>query len=202
MKNFLLKYHLEAYSVLVFLIAAMGLAGVYELTLPRKLVLIIFVIGVFHEWEEKRWPGGFFENLGRMWGWDMEKVDLRAPGQWVVYAWFVIAGIPMIFDESLGLALAPMVLGIFEAFIHTAGGKLAELKGPYFPGIVTAWIMGIASVYCIIVLNQNYDLTGRDVAVGIVCMIVILGGLQVLVQKSANHSVPKMIKNMRARFKH
>lgn len=64
MKNFLLKYHLEMYSIIVAIIAGLGMMNIYEMTDTRKLVLLIMVIGVFHEWEEKRWPGGgFFEAL-------------------------------------------------------------------------------------------------------------------------------------------
>lgn len=60
MKNFLLKYHLEMYSIIVAIIAGLGMMNIYEMTDTRKLVLLIMVIGVFHEWEEKRWPGGIF----------------------------------------------------------------------------------------------------------------------------------------------
>lgn len=60
MKNFILKFHLELYTVLVFIITLLGFLGAYELTDNRKLLLLIIIIGVFHEYEEKKYPGGFF----------------------------------------------------------------------------------------------------------------------------------------------
>lgn len=197
MRKFMLKYHLEVYSVITAIIILLGVITVYELSDTRKIVLLIMGIGVFHEWEEKRWPGGFFEALGKVWGWDMETVDLRAPGQWVVYAWFVIVGVPLIFDHVIGLVLAPIFLGIFEAIVHTAGGKLAKLKGPYYPGVVTAWVMGIASVFGIVTLCKKYPVSGIDCLTGVIFMMAVLGGLQFLVQKSAGSSIRTMMKHMR-----
>ena len=199
MKNFVLKYHLEAYTLFAALITVLGFFNIYTLTSNRKLILIIIVIGVFHEWEEKRFPGGFFEKLGTIWGWDMNTVDLRKPGQWVIYAWLIIAFIPFIFDNVTGLLLAPLFLGIFEMIIHTAGKKICNIKGWYVPGIITGWLMGIASIYCIVALNKITTITFIDCLIGILCVIVVMVILQVMVQKSANSSIPQMITHMRNR---
>ena len=145
MKKFILNFHLELYTVLVAIITLLGFFDVYELTDNRKLLLPIILIGVIHEYEEKKYPGGFCENLGRIWGWDMENVDFRKTGQWVVYAWLIIAYVPFIFDDVLGLVLAPMFLGVFEMVIHTAGKKICNIKGWYVPGIVTGW--HLSSIY-------------------------------------------------------
>lgn len=201
MRKFLLKFHLEMYTFVVAVIILLGVLNVYEVTLVRKLLLIVLAIGVFHEWEEKRWPGGFFETVGTVWGWDVEKVDMRAPGQWVVYAWLVIVGIPLIFDDFEGLALAPIFLSVFEAVIHTAGRKITQTKGVYFPGIITAWIIGIAGVYCIVVLSQNNMITAIDCVVGIVFLVVVFISLQALIQKSAGSSIPEMLSTMKNRRK-
>ncbi|MBR4397558.1 MAG: HXXEE domain-containing protein, partial [Methanobrevibacter sp.] len=107
------------------------------------MLLVIMGIGLFHEWEEKRIPGGFFETVGVVWGWDIDNVDMRKPGRWVVYAWIIIIFIPLIFDNVIGLALAPMFLGVFELLIHSMGRFITKTKRIYFPGIITAWIMGI-----------------------------------------------------------
>lgn len=200
MKEYILKFHLEMYAVFVFIVTLLGFLGVYHLSDNRKMLLLIIVIGVFHEYEEKRFPGGFFENLGKIWGWNMETVDFRKPGQWVVYAWLVIAYIPYVFDDVLGLVLAPMFLGIFEMVIHTAGKKICNIRGWYVPGIVTGWIMGIASVYNIYMLSTTYTITFTDCVIGILCVVFIMGLLQVLVQKSANYSVPQMIAHMRSQL--
>lgn len=127
----------------------------------------------------------------------MEKVDFRKPGQWVVCAWLIIAFVPYIFDDVLALVLAPMFLGIFEMIIHTAGKKICNMKSWYVPGIVTGWLMGIAAIYDIYLLNTLYTITAMDCIIGILCVISIMAFLQVMVQKSANYSIPKMIANMK-----
>lgn len=93
--------------------------------------------------------------------------------------------------------LAPNFLGILEMIIHTAGKKICNIKGWYVPGIVTGWIMGIASIYNIYVLNTLYTITILDYVIGIVFVILVMVLLQVMVQKSANYSISKMIKNMK-----
>lgn len=201
MKHFILKFHLEMYTVLVFFITLLGFLGVYELTDNRKMLLIIILIGVFHEYEEKKFPGGFFENLGKIWGWNMETVDFRKPGQWVVYAWLLIAFVPYVFENVLGLVLAPMFLGVFEMVIHTAGKKICNIKGWYVPGIVTGWLMGIASIYNLYTLSTIYAITFTDCIIGIICVVFIMGILQVMVQKSANYSISKMIAHMKNQLK-
>ncbi len=201
MKNFILKFYLEIYALFVFIVAAAGFSGIYELTANRKKLLLIIVIGVFHEYEEKKFPGGFFENLGIVWGWNMETVDIRKPGQWVVLAWLVIAFIPYIFDNIVGLLLAPVFLGIFEMIIHTAGKKICNISGWYVPGIVTAWAMGVASVYSICLLVGQHIITSADCIIGILCVAFVMAALQILVQKSADYSVPKMIAHMKSHQK-
>lgn len=199
MKKFILNYHIELYTLFVCIVALSGFQGVYEFTQTRKLLLLIIVIGVLHEYEEKKYPGGFFENLGKVWGWDMEHVDLRKPGQWVVCAWLLIAFVPYIFDHVIGLLLAPMFLGVFEMIVHTAGKKICSIKGWYVPGIVTAWIMGIVSIYCIYQLNQIYTITFIDYLIGIVCVALVMITLQIFVQKSAHYSLSQMIAHMKGR---
>ena len=71
------------------------------------------------------------------------------------------------------------------------------MKGWYVPGIVTGWIMGIAAIYSIYVLNTLYTITAADCIIGTLCVIFIMLFLQVMVQKSANYSISKMIANMK-----
>lgn len=49
MKDFILKFHLEMYTILVAIITLLGILDIYDLTANRKLLLLIIVIGVFHE---------------------------------------------------------------------------------------------------------------------------------------------------------
>ena len=165
------------------------------------MLLAIMVIGLLHEWEEKRIPGGFFETVGVVWGWDVDNVDLRKPGQLVVYAWIVIIFIPLIFDNVMGLALAPMFLGVFELIIHNMGRAITKIKKIYLPGLITAWIMGIVSLYCIAVLVLNHMISTEDVLFGVVFFVLVFGCLMSLVQMSAGSSLRRMMGIMKKRMR-
>lgn len=92
-----------------------------------------------------------------------------------------------------------MLLGVFEMVIHTAGKWICSIKGWYTPGIATGWAMGFASIWCIAALAQSVATTGADALVGIVTTAAVLACLQVLVQKSADYSVPQTMAHMRQR---
>ena len=201
MKEHILKFHLEAYSVIVIAMIIYGIIIRDQLTVTQTAVLIMMGIGMLHEWEEKRKPGGFFETLPGPWGWETENLDFRKPAQWVVYAWLVITIIPFFVTSVPGLALAPVYLGIFEAFIHTMGRKLTGLAKKYFPGIVTAWFMAICSVYCLYIIIPSGECHGWDYVIGAIFIIVVFFGLQVCVQKSAGSSIPKMMQIMKTHYK-
>lgn len=176
-----------------------GCINYSDLSVIRKVILIMMAIGMLHEWEEKRWPGGFFETVGKVWGWDTVNIDMRRPGRWVVYAWLVITIIPFALESVPGLALAPVYLGFFEAFIHTLGGKLTKTRGKYFPGIVTAWCMAVASAYCLMLIKTTHACMGGDYLIGAIFILVVFMLLQNLIQLSAGSSMRKMIRTMRNR---
>ena len=56
------------------------------------------------------------------------------------------------------------------------------------------------SIYDIYKLNTLYTLPAMDYIVAALCVIMIMVLLQIMVQKSANYSVPQMIANMKKRF--
>lgn len=199
-RKFLLQYHLELYTAIVLITIIGGILNLYSLSLVRKMLLAIMVIGLLHEWEEKRIPGGFFETVGVVWGWDVDKVDTRKPGLLVVCAWIVFIFIPLIFDNVMGFVLAPMFLGVFELIIHNMGRILTKIKKIYFPGLITAWIMGIFSLYCIAVLALNHMISTEDVLFGAVLFVLVFGCLMSLVQKSAGSTLRRMISIMKKRI--
>ena len=84
----------------------------------------------------------------------------------------VILLIPYTFDEIVVLALVPLVLAIFEGFIHTAGIIIHQLKKPYSPGMITAWIMFGYSIYMISQLNSQLNLSAVTWIVGIILTFV------------------------------
>lgn len=98
------------------------------------------------------------------------------------------------------LLLLIIIIGVFEMIIHTVGMKICNIKGWYVPGIVTGWLMGIAAIYGIYTLNTKYTIVFTDCLIGVLCVVFIMALLQVLIQKAANYSIPKMIRNMKAQL--
>ena len=141
-----------------------------EISVFRKLINLFLIIGVFHEWEEKRFPGGFFELMANKIGIKAEKEIFDRGALIVVLYWIVITAIPYLFDRHAFLLLVPVVLGLFEAFVHTAGIFIHKMKKPYTPGLITAWIMSLASGYTIWYLEANEFVTAVDYLSGVVLM--------------------------------
>lgn len=170
MKKFILKYSLELFTLLVCVLTLVDCIMYAEISVFRKLINLFLIIGVFHEWEEKRFPGGFFELMANKIGIKAEKEIFDRGALIVVLYWIVITAIPYLFDRHAFLLLVPVVLGLFEAFVHTAGIFIHKMKKPYTPGLITAWIMALASGYTIWYLEANDLVTAVDYLSGVVLM--------------------------------
>lgn len=170
MKRIIIKYHLELFTavVLIFTIADGILFS--EISCTRKLVNMFMILGVFHEWEEKRFPGGFYELMAKKFGIKAEKEGLDKAGLMVILYWLVITCMPYVFDQAAFLLFVPAVLGYFEAFIHTAGIFIHKMKRPYTPGLVSAWIMAAGSVYTTVYLKTNGLAGTVDYVLGVLLM--------------------------------
>lgn len=136
-----IKYNLHLLSfaslcVLVYLIVF------WNSLQDMQRALGFFIIAItLHEWEESRFPGGFYELMAKKFNLASvteEKMG-RAHGV-VVLAIVFFAFVPFFFSEVAWLAMVPAVLGIFEAFIHVVGIKIHHLKKPYTPGMATALV--------------------------------------------------------------
>ena len=79
---------------------------------------------------------------------------------------------PFIFDGPISIVLIPLVLALFEGFIHTAGIVIHQLKKPYSPGMITAWIMFIYATVMIRRLNMQIELNTMDWILGIVLFLI------------------------------
>lgn len=170
MKKFIIKYNLELFTVLVLLLTLIDCILYSGISPFRKLINLFLILGVLHEWEEKRFPGGFFELMANKFGIKGEKEIFDRGGLIVVLYWIVITSIPYLFDQHTFLVLVPVVLGFFEAFVHTMGIFIHKMKKPYTPGLITAWIMAFASVYTIWYLESKGLVTAGDYLLGVVLM--------------------------------
>ena len=145
MKRFIFKYHLEIFTAIVLVFTVVDLILFSAISTNRKLINLFMILGILHEWEEKRFPGGFHQLMGKKFGWDLDKADFDKAGVCVVSYWLTITIIPYIFDDIICLLIISIALSVLEAFVHTMGIFLHKMKKPYTPGLVSAWLMLAAS---------------------------------------------------------
>lgn len=178
MKKWLVKYSLEIFSAAVLLFVMAVMLFFPEVSYIRKLTLGFAILAVLHEYEEKRTPGGFFELMAKKFGMNLETTNLDLAGFFVICYWVVLLVLPYIFDSMELFLVMSIALGIFEAFVHTAGIWIHHMKKPYTPGMASAWLMAAMSIYSICYLNNHTDVTGTDYLIGTVLMVVGFALLQ------------------------
>jgi hypothetical protein len=126
-----------------------------SLAIIQKIIIIATCIVTLHEWEEQRFPGGFFDVMSRIWQIDLSNIDLHdmyaKPDIYI----FAITFLALIFPNTLFLSCAVLLLGVFEGFIHIMGIKLAKLEKPYTPGMITGELYAVFSISCIIFLIES-----------------------------------------------
>ena len=96
----------------------------------------------------------------------------------VIILLLLIHIIPYIFDSIVFLTLIPVFLGIFEGFVHTMGVKLSKADRFYTPGMVTAYMQLITSIFTIYYLFSNNIITTKDCMLGFISMFVSFAIMQ------------------------
>ena len=167
----IIQYNLEILTCILTIIILYSVLNWNELSLLRQMTTIFMLLYTLHEWEESRFPGGFYRIFFSKCTIDpnVSEASMHFPA--AIYL-LVILLIPYTFDEIVVLALVPLVLAIFEGFIHTAGIIIHQLKKPYSPGMITAWIMFGYSIYMISQLNSQLNLSAVTWIVGIILTFV------------------------------
>lgn len=173
----------------IYLLTAAGFAvAVYmvfawdEMPAGQK-ALGFFVIGItLHEWEETRFPGGFYELMTKKFGiqnYTEEQVGLAHGAVTIAIAFF--AFVPFLFwPIAPWLAGIPAILGFFEAFIHIVGIKIHNLPHPYTPGMATALLCLFPSAVAIVVFATP-SIGAGGWALAVLCYFAIFGCMEVLV---------------------
>lgn len=167
----IIKYNLEIMSVILIAVALFGIAKWEESNILRQMTSIFMILYTLHEWEEARFPGGFYKIFFSKCTIDtsVSEETMHFP---VAIFLLTILLIPFIFDEVIAFALVPLILALFEGFVHTAGIILHQLKRPYSPGMITAWIMFAYSIIMINKLNVETAIGTTDWIIGIVLTII------------------------------
>ncbi len=163
----IVKYNLEIMSGIFVVFIVIGILNWSELSMIRQMVIIYMGLYTLHEWEESRFPGGFYKIFFSKCSVDpnMDEGKMHFP---VSIYLLIILIVPFAFENIVIFVLVPLVLALFEGFIHTAGIILHQLKKPYSPGMITAWTMFIYSIVMILRLNTQLNMGAIKWILGIV----------------------------------
>ena len=187
MKNFN-KYSLYCLTVYAILLLVIAMIMWNSLAIIQKIIIIATCIVTLHEWEEQRFPGGFFEVMSRIWQLDLSNIDLHDMYAKPDIFIFAITCFALIFPNALFLSCAVLLLGVFEGFIHIMGIKLAKLERPYTPGMITGELYALFSISCIIFLIDS-GMTGlTDWVLGFIWLFLTFLIMEFFVWRTAGIS--------------
>ena len=139
----------------------MTYAGVIDTNTIQAFAVIAMLMFILHEWEEGHYPWGFIDNvICKITG--ISKVSEETKRYWRVVTWIylmVLTFVPFFWSEYAWLILPAWFLGIFEGIVHIVFIKLASLKKPYSPWMVTAEIQLILSIcmFCYLISHNMVE---------------------------------------------
>ena len=187
MKNFN-KYSLYFLTAYALALLVIGILMWNSLAIIQKIIIIATCIVTLHEWEEQRFPGGFFDVMSGIWQIDLSDIDLHdlyaKPDIYI----FAITFLALIFPNTLFLSCAVLLLGVFEGFIHIMGIKFAKLERPYTPGMITGESFAVFSIISIIFLIES-GITGlMDWVFGFIWILVTFLIMEFFIWRTAGIS--------------
>ena len=153
MKKLIVNYNLEILTVVLTVVFGVSLFFWDNLSLAGKALLGFMVLYTFHEWEESRFPGGFYDLFFGGFGIEITASEARMHLPVAIYILIMLL-VPFALQQTTFLMLIPLGLGLFEGVIHVAGIKIHKLKKPYTPGMITGLIMFAYSIFIIIQINK------------------------------------------------
>ena len=153
MKKLIVNYNLEILTTVLSIVFGVSLFFWDSLSLAGKALLGFMVLYTFHEWEESRFPGGFYDLFFDGFGIEITASEARMHLPVAIYILIMLL-VPFALQQTTFLMLIPLGLGLFEGVIHVAGIKIHKLKKPYTPGMITGLIMFAYSIFIIIQINK------------------------------------------------
>lgn len=191
-------YILSAYAIVMLL----TLVTYWDsLAVVQRFAIGFLALLTLHEWEETRFPGGFYEMMGGIMKLDISKAPegaLHLPPAVLIV---VLTLLPMLFPGVATLFLALMYFGLAEGFVHIAGIKLARSQKPYTPGMITALAMFVYAIVGISFAASRGMIAPLDWLLGI---IVFLGGFALMdasVYRILGLKPTEVMKRMQANLK-
>ena len=171
MKKLIVNYNLEILTVVLAIVFGVSLFFWNILTISGKALLGFMILYTFHEWEESRFPGGFYDLFFGGFGIEITASEARMHLPVAIYILIMLL-VPFILQQTTFLMLIPLGLGLFEGVIHVAGIKIHKLKKPYTPGMITGFIMFVYSVFIITQINKAGGLPSWQWIIGFVLAFV------------------------------
>ena len=153
MKKRIINYNLEIMTAILAIVFCVSIFFWDGLTLAGKALLGFMVLYALHEWEESKFPGGFYDLFFGGFGIEIKVSEARMHLPVAIYILIMLL-VPFALQNITFLILIPLGLGIFEGVIHVAGIKIHKLKKPYTPGMITGIIMFVYSIFVIIQINN------------------------------------------------
>ena len=153
MKKWIVTYNLELLTAILAAVFGISLFFWDSLSLSGKALLGFMVLYTLHEWEESRFPGGFYDLFFGGFGLNITVSEARMHLPVAIYI-LVMLLIPFALQQVTFLVLIPLGLGLFEGVIHVAGIKIHKLTKPYTPGMITGLILFAYSVFIITQINK------------------------------------------------
>ena len=192
----IVKYNLEIMTAILAALITVGLMNWSDLSLLRQMSVIFMILYTLHEWEESRFPGGFYRIFFSKCTINPNISEERLHLPVAVYL-LVILMVPFIFDNIAIFALVPLILALFEGFIHTAGIIIHQLKKPYSPGMITAWLMFAYAIIMITRLNEELMLDAWSWIGGILLTFVSFYIMETRFMKGAGITIKEFQTNMK-----
>lgn len=153
MKKLIVNYNLEILTTVLSIVFGVSLFFWDSLSLAGKALLGFMVLYTFHEWEESRFPGGFYDLFFGGFGIEITASEARMHLPVAIYILIMLL-VPFALQQTTFFMLIPLGVGLFEGVIHVAGIKIHKLKKPYTPGMITGLIMFAYSIFIIIQINK------------------------------------------------
>ncbi len=194
--NKIIKCNLEIMSSIFAVIVVISFLNWSELSVLRQMTVVFMVLYTLHEWEESKFPGGFYRIFFSKCTIDPNVSEEKMHLPVAIYL-LIILLVPFIFDSVVIFALVPLLLALFEGFIHTAGIIIHQLKKPYSPGMITAWAMFVYAIMMIRKLNATMDMNAVIWISGIVLTIVSFFIMETRFMKGVGITIKEFQTNMR-----
>lgn len=171
------KYNIEILTLIMFGMVSCCCVIFEQLGLIQRIMIVYMFLFTLHEWEETRFPGGFAKLMSKFFGLEVTQDKVDASHIPVLVLLIVITFVPF-FTQLPLLALVPVYLGLFEAFIHIVGIKIHKMEKPYTPGLVSALFLCIASVSTLIIFSENHLVQSTGYAWGVLLMFLCFAIMQ------------------------